>query len=131
MMRAAFLFALLFPITAVAEDTAPWLGAEIETCLIGNTIVGEAHDFFGADFKIYFHPNGTTRGVAEKFSFTVTDRGRWEIDGNKICVQWSKWEGNDRLCRTTATRAGEILMFDAEGNVTSRQTVRAGNPYDL
>ena len=116
---------------AVADSKQPWPGAEIEARLIGNTIVGEANDFFGADFKIYFHPNGTTRGIAEKFSITITDEGRWEIDGDRICVQWSKWEGSDRLCRTTATRDGEILMFDAQGTVTSRQSIREGNPFNL
>ena len=129
MLRVAFLLALLFPAVTVADDR--WPGAEIEARLIGNTIIGEAHDFFGTDFKTCFHPDDYTRGVAQKFSITITDQGRWEIDGDRLCVQWSKWEGSDRLCRTTATRNGEILMFDAEGTVSSRQTIREGNPFKL
>lgn len=129
--RVGILCAVMFASAAVAESTVPWRGVDIQSRLIGNTIVGEAQDFFGAAFMIYFHPDGSSRGVAEKFSITVTDYGRWEIDDHRICVQWSKWEGNDRLCRTTATRGGEILMFDADGAVTSRQSIRKGNPYNL
>ena len=81
--------------------------------------------------------------MAQKFSITITDLGHWdidgtitdlghwEIDGDRLCVQWSKWEGSNRWCRTTATRNGENLMFDAEGTVTSRQTIREGNPFKL
>lgn len=130
-IRTAILCTMLFATAAVAESVVPWRSSDIQNRLIGNTIVGEAQDFFGAAFKIYFHPDGSTRGVAEKFSITVTDFGRWAIEEDQICVQWSKWEGNGRLCRTTATRGGEILMFDADGAVTSRQTIREGNPYRL
>lgn len=130
-MRIVLLSLFLFAGAAAADDLTRWDGADIRSRMIGNTIVGEARDLFGASFRIYFHPDGTTRGVAEKFSFTVTDQGRWEIDEDRICVQWSKWEGNDRLCRTTAVRDGRILMFDADGTVTSHQVIQPGNPYKL
>ena len=117
--------------SAFADSAAPWRGTDIGQRMIGNTIVGTAHDLFGAEFMIYFHPDGIARGAAEKFGWMVIDTGRWDIDGDRICVRWTKWEGRERVCRSTVTRAGEILMVDADGTVTSRQVIREGNPYGL
>lgn len=131
MYRIAAIIFLFVSSAALADDTVRWRGADISARMIGNTIVGEANDFFGASFKIYFHPDGTTRGVAKKFGLTVIDEGRWKIERDLLCVRWSKWEGRNRLCRATATKDGEILMYDENGAITSRQVIERGNPYDL
>lgn len=130
-VRIAFLFTVLFSSFGFAGDTVPWRGVDIQNRMIGNTIVGEAQDFFGAAFKIYFYPDGTAKGVAKKFGLTVTDEGRWNIERDLLCVRWSKWEGRVRLCRIVAIKGGEILMYDENDTVTSRQTIRKGNPYNL
>ncbi|NKB59750.1 MAG: hypothetical protein GKS00_25825 [Alphaproteobacteria bacterium] len=130
-LRLAVLVFLSVSSAVAADDATRWRGADISERMIGNTIVGEANDFFGAAFMIYFHPDGTTKGVAKKFGFTVTDYGHWKIERDLLCVRWSKWEGRNRLCRTTAAKDGEILMYDENDAVTSRQVIRKGNPYNL
>lgn len=121
----------LTSMTVHAAEPVRWRGPEIQARLIGNTIVGKAEDFFGAQFMIFFYPDGLVAGVAKKFSVTVRDHGRWEIAGDQLCVDWTRWEGSERLCRETYIKDGEVLMFDGEGSLTSRQVIRKGNPYNL
>lgn len=48
----------------------------------------------GYNVVIKAHGNGTLRGSA----FNKSDKGRWWIKGDRLCVSWSNWTSGEASC---------------------------------
>lgn len=64
----------------------------------------------GGEIPLYYAPDGTVDGSGEAVGLgrwlKPTDRGRWSVDGNRLCQQWQTWYNGERMC-FTLTSAGE------------------------
>jgi hypothetical protein len=51
---------------------------------------------------VSMRPNGVITGEAKG----ERDRGNWSVQGQKLCVAWSKWNGGKRRCAALSGDAG-------------------------
>lgn len=81
-------------------------------------------------FEIWkFNPDGTVSGTFSQtdagtiaYTHEGNDRGRWSIEGNALCVTWSKWDDARKQCylldpkgrnKYRARTVGSNVTFDA------------------
>lgn len=64
---------------------------------------------FGGEFPLNYRPGGVVDGDGEALGLgkmmALTDKGRWWIDGNRLCQQWQEWYEGRTYC-FTLTRTG-------------------------
>ncbi len=64
---------------------------------------------FGGEFPLNYRPGGVVDGDGEALGLgkmmAPKDRGRWWIDGNRLCQQWKEWYDGRAYC-FTLTRTG-------------------------
>ncbi len=64
---------------------------------------------FGGEFPLNYRPGGVVDGDGEALGLgkmmAPTDKGRWWIDGNRLCQQWQEWYEGRTYC-FTLTRTG-------------------------
>lgn len=65
--------------------------AQLRSELIGNQLEGRR---LGVKMAIHLHDNGH----AELQSTIMDDVGRWRIQGDKLCVTWSSFQGGKERC---------------------------------
>jgi hypothetical protein len=60
--------------------------------LFPGTYGGVASD--GTRIRIMGRADGTIRGIADQ----KHDQGRWSVEGNALCIQWTFWLGAMKRC---------------------------------
>jgi hypothetical protein len=69
----------------------------------------------GGEFPLYYRANGqvdgsgTARGVG--LLTRVNDTGRWWVNGNQLCQQWTTYERGRRFCFTLQRVSDERLKW--------------------
>jgi len=66
-----------------------------------------------------YKPDGTVEGRTANGS---TDSGVWQIEGDRVCTQWKKWEQGKRYCGVLI-RFGDQYQLNINGNPRSRFVV--------
>ncbi|MFM9860597.1 hypothetical protein RUR49_19225 [Pseudoxanthobacter sp. M-2] len=65
---------------------------------------------FGGEFPLNYRSGGVVDGDGEALGLgkmmAPTDKGRWWIDGNRLCQQWQEWYDGRAHC-FTLTRTGD------------------------
>lgn len=65
---------------------------------------------FGGEFPLNYRPGGVVDGDGEALGLgkmmAPKDKGRWWIDGQRLCQQWQTWYDGKPHC-FTLTRTGE------------------------
>ena len=65
---------------------------------------------FGGEFPLNYRSGGVVDGDGEALGLgkvmAPTDRGRWWIDGDRLCQQWQEWYEGRAHC-FTLTRTGD------------------------
>ncbi len=56
------------------------------------------------DLSVRMSSNGSVTGRAGD----RTDKGRWSIEGNKLCIAWSNWTSGRKGC-SALTRSGRKI----------------------
>lgn len=63
----------------------------------------------GGEIPINYRPNGTVDGSGEAVGLgrymAPTDKGRWWVDGNRLCQRWQEWYKGRTFC-FTVTKTG-------------------------
>jgi hypothetical protein len=69
---------------------------------------------FGGEFPLNYRPNGRVDGDGEALGLgrfvRPQDSGRWWVDGNRLCQQWTTWENGKVFC-FTLRRTGPASLF--------------------
>jgi hypothetical protein len=56
------------------------------------------------DLKVSMQSNGTITGLSKG----QQDRGRWSVEGGKLCITWNTWNSGKKDC-SPLTREGDLV----------------------
>jgi hypothetical protein len=110
--------------SARAEPVA--LGDEtLKPAIVGKTI--HINTPFGVAIPITYHGNGLMSGkagVLEYFLGAEADRGRWWVEGGKLCQKWFKWLDAQPSCMRL-TRDGNRIFWRRDDGLSGTATIAA------
>ena len=126
LLSATLLLTVSIGVSAKAE-LKNLSGSEVRKIVAGKTIVLETP--YGFELPIRYRVNGTMTGRGHKIAQLVSakgktiDRGRWWIQGNRLCQKWNDWlEGKSHCFRLK--RQGKKVFWKA--NSGHQGTARIG-----
>jgi hypothetical protein len=90
-------------------------GEEIESTLIGNTVVGMMDD--GHDYAEYYVQGGLI--LAEDYT------AQWSIDGDRMCFDYSR---ADKTCFGVGLQRGEVVWMQ-DGEAVGKGHILDGNAH--
>jgi hypothetical protein len=86
----------------VQADGEQMSGPDIRKAIIGKRIYLAAP--LGGEFPLYYRKDGQVDGSGEAVGLgrwiRPTDSGRWWIESNRLCQQWTTWYEGRRHCFT-------------------------------
>jgi hypothetical protein len=99
--------AIMAGVGAAVATSGPLDAAGIQSTVGGKRIYLATP--FGGEFPLNYRPGGVVDGDGEALGLgkmmAPKDRGRWWIDGNRLCQQWKEWYDGRAYC-FTLTRTG-------------------------
>ena len=108
--------------SARAEPVA--IGDEtLKPAIVGKTI--HINTPFGVAIPITYHGNGLMSGkagVLEYFLGAEADRGRWWVEGGKLCQKWFKWLDAQPSCMRL-TRDGNRIFWRRDDGLSGTATI--------
>jgi len=88
-------------------------GSLIAEMVKGKRIYIEAP--FGGEIPLYYRSDGYVDGSGEAIGLgrylAPTDSGRWWIEENRLCQQWTKWYDGRVFCFTLQALANDQLYW--------------------
>jgi hypothetical protein len=112
----AFLLALAGG-TARAEMLT---GPEIRASVSGARIVGVNEN--ESPYTLWLRPGGSMKGILGKLK-QFDDRGRWWVEGDKLCLHWELWLLGKPTCYDVEVSGDQITRFNLEDRVIIRSTL--------
>lgn len=132
------LVSALFPVTTVSLTTSATpsaerkltgttssaerklTGAEIQELVSGVTAYGRSSQ--GANIMVKYAPDGT---LSVSVGSSFTDKGKWELQGDKICATWNKIRNGERACFDLIHVNGDTYrVVDPHGKEFRRKFVK-------
>lgn len=113
MRRIALILALWLPVSALAEEWATLMGADLRAALEGRELV------YGSGAVQDFRASGRTLYNAGQDSW-----GYWRIQGDQYCSQWPPsdlW-----ACYAMARKGDRLRFIGAGGDVTDGRYTSLG-----
>ncbi len=95
----------------MAQDGAILTGAELKKAVAGRTVylaspLGEV--------PIRYSPNGTMSSTTQLALLdgerSATDRGRWWVASNRLCLKWQNWMNGRSYC-FTMQKTGNVVRW--------------------
>ena len=92
------------PVYAVTEPESgePIIGKSISSIVAGRRIYLSVP--FGGEFPLYYQKDGRVDGSGEAVGLgkflSPTDSGKWWVENDKLCQQWSQWYHGKVFCFT-------------------------------
>jgi hypothetical protein len=120
-VRTAIL--VLVSLMALASGTAQadmLTGREIRASVSGARIVGVNEN--ESPYTILLRPGGSMKGILGKLK-QFDDRGRWWVEGDKLCMHWELWLLGKPTCYDVEVSGDQITRFDLEERVIIRSTL--------
>lgn len=81
------------------------------------------------EFPLNYRRGGVVDGSGEALGLgrvmAPTDRGRWWVDGNRLCQRWTEWYEGQTFCFTLARAGGNNLRWVRDDGFSG--TARIGN----
>lgn len=107
-LALASVAALVLASGPASATSAPLDAAAIQSMIGGKRIYLATP--LGGEFPLNYRSGGVVDGDGEALGLgkmmAPTDRGRWWIDGDRLCQQWQEWYEGRAHC-FTLTRTGE------------------------
>lgn len=111
--RPARAVVVLAAVVAMSAGAAQATSQPLDAAAIQSTVGGKRIFLatpFGGEFPLNYRAGGVVDGDGEALGLgkmmAPTDRGRWWIDGNRLCQQWQEWYEGRPHC-FTLTRTGD------------------------
>lgn len=105
---------------AAAADAQPLSGQALQGRASGSEFRGSAQTQRGAENHIWrFRPDGTATGVGivqrsvgyGTYQYEIGDAGRWRIESDRLCVEWSGVNSILSGCYTFIAQAGNHVRL--------------------
>ncbi|MBV6656202.1 MAG: hypothetical protein KI785_00385 [Devosiaceae bacterium] len=114
--------------TGLAREASAsqFTGQEIRSAIIGHTIYLAAP--FGGEFPLNYRRSGQVDGDGEASGFAgrmaqPRDRGRWWIDGNRLCQQFERWYNGSPMCFDLTRTGPDTLRWVRDNGQTGRARI--------
>jgi hypothetical protein len=107
----------------VARNFTKLTGSEIRTILPGNSLKGTDKS---GQYTIYYTSQRTMKIIRNGRN----DTGRWRIDGDMYCRQWTKLGKGKERC-VTMFRRGDAIQWVRNDEITDETVLLSGNPAGL
>ena len=106
------LFALGFLTLGVVPGVA---GEKLNSKEIKAMFPGTYQGVYGKStaFEVHGNANGTIRGIAEG----KHDKGKWWVQGNRLCMAWTVWASGKSKCRVVEKRGAWFVGLNSKGKV--------------
>ncbi len=126
----------VFVVAAVAAagpalaETRPIKGETIKSLISGGTV--ELDTPIGATLPLTFAADGTVIGRTTLLSFylgSTSDRGRWWISGNSLCMKWNRWFDAKQSCLLIRPEGRKFAWTRDDGDTGTASIV--SNPKRL
>jgi hypothetical protein len=102
-----------------AEEMRILTGEEIRAEIIGNTVDGQ----MGTAFTEFYSPDGAIKGLSGEGRY----EGRWYIEGDMLCFEYSEPFG----CRRIGLSGDTVSYLTESGEADGSGTLLEGNPDGL
>lgn len=115
---------------ASVNAPAPLPSAQLQQLFFGSTLRGGSQ---GARWTIYVAPDGAARIVGTSADGRpFEDRGRFWLQGNTVCRQWSQLQEGKPFCPGFIARQADAYgTYAADGSPQDSFTLQPGNPDRL
>jgi hypothetical protein len=114
---ATAFFVFLLGTASALADVRPIKGETIKSLISGGTVILDTP--IGATLPLNFAPDGTVSGSSVMLAFylgSTTDRGRWWIDGNKLCTKFTRWFDREQSCLTIRPEGRKFAWTKDDGD---------------
>lgn len=114
-MRSAFVAVCALGVCAGSAGAAETVtGDELRSAVAGKLVhVSTPLGTVPVNFRSDGTMTGRSQGLAA-YAFATSDRGRWWINGDKLCQRWEQWFGQATHC-FAMRRAGRTLYWTGGG----------------
>ncbi|HML93756.1 hypothetical protein [Methyloceanibacter sp.] len=103
---------------AAMAANASLSGDALRSAIADKTVVLKISGF---ELPIQYSARGTMTGrmstVAAAFSGNkgVSDRGKWWVDGNRLCQKWSSWMDGETYCYALSQKGSQVRWVRNDG----------------
>lgn len=101
------------PSVGAAGEGKPLAGAALKSFITGRRIYLAVP--LGGEIPLTYRANGVVDGSGEAAGLgkymTPKDRGRWWVDGNRLCQKWQSWYDGRTFCFTVAELPGSRIRW--------------------
>jgi hypothetical protein len=128
MRRHAFFAACLFAGWPVQAERLSLEGEALKHTVNGKTVNLDTP--LGIAIPITYHGNGTMSGQAGVLAYILgkeKDRGRWWVEGGKLCQRWFNWLDAKPNCMRVQ-QDGEKFFWQSDDGKSGTATIAAGLP---
>ena len=134
MLRPLIAFSFISVATAAVAEPVALQGAAIKAMVPGALV--EIDTPAGTTIPVRFGDDGLMAGEAgdlASFLGAPKDRGRWWVDGDKLCTKWFRWFDAQPRCITMERDGTRIFWHEESGEkgtatITARPTEVASKP---
>ena len=125
--RVIVSISLLWPTASYAIDfndpSTPIVanGSDVRRIISGTALTGI--NSFGNPYVYTYHSNGALSGIAGKLN-QYDDRGRWSVEGNKLCTHWEIWVDGKKICYTVAVGGGRVRFLGDNGFIFQDSVIK-------
>jgi len=102
---------LLLAATGARAEEVTLSGAEIKSLLSDGRLYGQTPS--GKVFLVMYGADGSLRGIVKRGE----DTGKWWVEGDTLCRNWTAWAGDKpEECFTVKKNGIEIIWYRADGS---------------
>lgn len=114
MRKLLWLPALMLMATAAAAGDLS--GKDIKPLVTGATV--EIDTPLGKRIPVRYHADGRLTGEAGELASylgSASDKGRWWVQADELCLKWQKWLNGEPQCLRLSTEGSKIRWRDQSG----------------
>jgi hypothetical protein len=124
LLRPFFVIGVLSTATGALADPVPLANDELKKTVAGSTV--EIDTPLGSTVPMRFGTDGLVSaeaGVLAPVLGSAKDRGRWWVDGDKLCTKWFRWFDAGVRCLTIARDGARIHWRKIDDGETGTGTL--------
>lgn len=103
---------------AASAGSATLSGDDLRSAIADKTVVLKISGF---ELPIQYSSRGTMTGRMSTFAAAfsgnegVSDRGKWWVDGNRLCQKWSSWMDGETYCYALSQNGRQVRWVRNDG----------------
>ena len=123
MFRIIFVVAVVVTLLMAGDVTAKFkraTGEKIKAALSTGGATVSTGNLWDYEVEVELKPSGAMEGET---AFGQSDRGKWWIKGDAICIQFDFWLDGDTKCLGVEKEGDQIRLIEADGSIYDTQTL--------